>query len=156
MLGPLVLVLRYPVFVVTWWITGTMAIACYTAAFVWTMEVAAGKWKIYLGMSMNYSWPVCRLIIAGKSDLKSLVYETFIDRLGLEPKGLALASSVYLSSCCGRGGHSLLVARVSAMAGCKVLYFYSLISYYQTTFPGVAWMKQNKSSQMQARKMVNQ
>jgi len=55
----------YPVFVVTWWITGTMAIACYTAAFVWTMEVAAGKWKIYLGMSMNYSWPVCRLIIAG-------------------------------------------------------------------------------------------
>ena len=56
---------RYPVFVVTWWITGTMAIACYTAAFVWTMEVAAGNWKIYLGMSMNYSWPVCRLIIAG-------------------------------------------------------------------------------------------
>jgi len=55
----------YPVFVVTWWITGTMAIACYTAAFVWTMEVAAGKWKIYLGMSMNYSWPTCRLIIAG-------------------------------------------------------------------------------------------
>jgi len=55
----------YPVFVVSWWITGTMAIACYTAAFVWTMEVAAGKWKIYLGMSMNYSWPVCRLIIAG-------------------------------------------------------------------------------------------
>jgi len=55
----------YPLFVLTWWITGTMAIACYTAAFVWTMEVAAGKWKIYLGMSMNYSWPVCRLIIAG-------------------------------------------------------------------------------------------
>ena len=24
-----------------------------------------GKWKIYLGMSMNYSWPVCRLVIAG-------------------------------------------------------------------------------------------
>merc|ERR1719225_1184804 len=55
----------YPVFVFTWWVTGTMAIACYTAAFVWTMEIAAGKWKIYLGMSMNYSWPVCRLIIAG-------------------------------------------------------------------------------------------
>ena len=52
-------------FVITWWITGTMAIACYTAAFVWAMEMAAGKWKIYLGMSMNYSWPVCRLIIAG-------------------------------------------------------------------------------------------
>ena len=49
----------------TWWVTGTMAIACYTAAFVWTMEIAAGKWKIYLGMSMNYSWPTCRLIIAG-------------------------------------------------------------------------------------------
>jgi len=52
-------------FVFTWWITGTMAIACYTAAFVWAMEICAGKWKIYLGMSMNYSWPVCRLIIAG-------------------------------------------------------------------------------------------
>ena len=52
-------------FVFTWWITGTMAIACYTAAFVWTMEMCSGKWKIYLGMSMNYSWPVCRLIIAG-------------------------------------------------------------------------------------------
>ena len=67
-------------FVFTWWITGTMAIACYTAAFVWTMEICAGrpishgglviffcagKWKIYLGMSMNYSWPCCRLIIAG-------------------------------------------------------------------------------------------
>ena len=57
--------LRYPVFVFTWWVTGTMAIACYTAAFVWTMEIATGKWKIYLGMSMNYSWPVSRLIIAG-------------------------------------------------------------------------------------------
>ena len=55
----------YPVFVFTWWVTGTMAIACYTSAFVWTMEIAAGKWKIYLGMSMNYSWPTCRLIIAG-------------------------------------------------------------------------------------------
>jgi len=55
----------YPLFVICWWITGTMAIACYTAAFVWTMEIAAGKWKIWLGMSMNYSWPVCRLIIAG-------------------------------------------------------------------------------------------
>ena len=59
------LTVRYPVFVLTWWITGTMAIACYTAAFVWTMEMCSGKWKIYLGMSMNYSWPVCRLIIAG-------------------------------------------------------------------------------------------
>jgi len=59
------LVPYYWIFVFTWWITGTMAIACYTAAFVWTMEICAGKWKIYLGMSMNYSWPVCRLIIAG-------------------------------------------------------------------------------------------
>jgi len=55
----------FPVFVFTWWVTGTMAIACYTAAFVWVMELATGKWKIILGMSMNYSWPVCRLIIAG-------------------------------------------------------------------------------------------
>merc|ERR1719357_2057500 len=55
----------FPLFVFTWWVTGTMAIACYTAAFVWTMEMAAGKWKIYIGMSMNYSWPICRLIIAG-------------------------------------------------------------------------------------------
>ena len=55
-------------FVFTWWVTGTMAIACYTAAFVWTMEIAAGKWKIYLGMSMNYSWPTCRLIIAGNTE----------------------------------------------------------------------------------------
>jgi len=29
------------------------------------MELATGKWKIYLGMAMNYSWPTCRLIIAG-------------------------------------------------------------------------------------------
>lgn len=55
----------FPVFVFTWWVTGTMAIACYTAAFVWTMELATGKWKVILGMSMNYSWPFCRLIIAG-------------------------------------------------------------------------------------------
>jgi len=55
----------FPVFVFTWWVTGTMAIACYTAAFVWVMELATGKWKIILGMSMNYSWPTCRLIIAG-------------------------------------------------------------------------------------------
>jgi len=55
----------YEVFVFTWWVTGTMAIACYTAAFVWVMELATGKWKIYLGMSMNYSWPFCRLVIAG-------------------------------------------------------------------------------------------
>ena len=57
---------RYPVFVFTWWVTGTMAIACYTAAFVWTMEIAAGKYKTYISMSMNYSWPLCRLIIAGE------------------------------------------------------------------------------------------
>jgi MFS family permease len=55
----------YIMFVFFWWITGTMAIACYTAAFVWTMELTTGKWKIYLGMAMNYSWPTCRLIIAG-------------------------------------------------------------------------------------------
>ena len=55
----------YPVFVFCWWITGTMAIACYTAAFVWAMEVAAGKYKVFISMSMNYSWPTCRLIIAG-------------------------------------------------------------------------------------------
>jgi len=55
----------YPVFVFTWWVTGTMAIACYTSAFVWTMEMVSGKWKIWIGMSMNYSWPICRLIIAG-------------------------------------------------------------------------------------------
>ena len=60
--------LRYPVFVFTWWVTGTMAIACYTAAFVWTMEIAAGKYKTYISMSMNYSWPLCRLIIAGSED----------------------------------------------------------------------------------------
>jgi len=55
----------YPLFVFCWLITGTMAISCYTAAFVWTMELTTGKWKIYLGMAMNYSWPTCRLIIAG-------------------------------------------------------------------------------------------
>merc|ERR1719228_1251510 len=54
----------YPLFVITWWVTGTMSIACYTAAFVWTMEIAAGKYKTYISMSMNYSWPLCRLIIA--------------------------------------------------------------------------------------------
>ena len=60
-----------------------MAIACYTAAFVWTMEMAAGKWKIYLGMSMNYSWPICRLIIAGWSDVN-----LYLDLTTL-PTGLA-------------------------------------------------------------------
>ena len=55
----------YPLFVFTWWVTGTMSIACYTAAFVWTMEMAAGPYKTYISMSMNYSWPLCRLIIAG-------------------------------------------------------------------------------------------
>jgi hypothetical protein len=35
-------IFRFPVFVFTWWVTGTMAIACYTAAFVWTMELATG------------------------------------------------------------------------------------------------------------------
>ena len=68
--------IRYPVFVFTWWVTGTMAIACYTAAFVWTMEIATGKWKIYLGMSMNYSWPTSRLIIAGNLEIYSNAYGT--------------------------------------------------------------------------------
>ena len=34
-------------FVFTWWITGTMAIACYTAAFVWTMEICAGELLLF-------------------------------------------------------------------------------------------------------------
>ena len=32
----------YAMFIVFWWITGTSAIACYTAAFVWTMELTTG------------------------------------------------------------------------------------------------------------------
>ena len=60
---------RFPLFVLSWVITGTMATACYTSAFVWTMEMTAGKWRVFIGMSMMYSWPISRLIIAGLSHL---------------------------------------------------------------------------------------
>ena len=36
-------------------------IACVASRLI---SVVLGKWKIYLGMGMNYSWPFCRLIIA--------------------------------------------------------------------------------------------
>ena len=114
----------YPLFVFTWWVTGTMAIACYTAAFVWTMEIAAGKWKIYLGMSMNYSWPTCRLIIAGNTgDIyrsldnysAGLVYYVLycvLCRPGVLAPQLALADARHLRPRLCRLRHPLLAARV--------------------------------------------
>ena len=113
---------RYPLFVLTWWITGTMAIACYTAAFVWTMEVAAGKWKIYLGMSMNYSWPVCRLIIAGVRELYQHRIQQFsINRFGILAERLALASPLYFCSGGCWSSYSVLAARISTLARGKVV-----------------------------------
>ena len=99
-----------------------MAIACYTAAFVWTMEVAAGKWKIYLGMSMNYSWPVCRLIIAGLRESYQRRIQPFsIYRSGILAERLALASPLYFcAGGCG-GCYSVLAARISTLARGKVV-----------------------------------
>ena len=101
-----------------------MAIACYTAAFVWTMEIAAGKWKIYLGMSMNYSWPTCRLIIAGNTEdiyrtlyiypagLVYCVLYCVLCRPGVLAPQLALADARHLRPRLCRLRHPLLAARV--------------------------------------------
>jgi len=50
----------FPSFVVMWWLVGVAAVANFTVAFVWTIELAAGKWKIILGMSMQFTWPFGR------------------------------------------------------------------------------------------------
>ena len=38
----------FPVFVSSWWVTGTMTIVCYTAALDWIMKIATKtrKWKM--------------------------------------------------------------------------------------------------------------
>ena len=64
----------FPAFVLAWWTVGVAAVANFTVAFVWTIELTSGeelisgqsagycpgKWKIILGMSMQFTWPLAR------------------------------------------------------------------------------------------------
>ena len=50
----------FPAFLLAWWTVGVAAVANFTVAFVWTIELASGKWKIILGMSMQFTWPFAR------------------------------------------------------------------------------------------------
>jgi len=47
-------------FVIMWWLVGVAAVANFTVAFVWTIELASGKWKVILGMGMQFTWPFGR------------------------------------------------------------------------------------------------
>ncbi|XP_023332421.1 organic cation transporter protein [Eurytemora carolleeae] len=53
----------YTTFVGLWIVVGIAAIANFTVAFVWVMELASGKWKILLGMGMQFTWPISRIFI---------------------------------------------------------------------------------------------
>jgi len=50
----------FPSFIIMWWLVGVAAVANFTVAFVWTIELAAGKWKVILGMGMQFTWPFGR------------------------------------------------------------------------------------------------
>lgn len=50
----------FPAFVLSWWLLGIAAIANFTVAFVWTIELGSGKWKVILGMTMQFTWPFAR------------------------------------------------------------------------------------------------
>lgn len=50
----------FPSFIIMWWLVGVAAVANFTVAFVWTIELAAGKWKVILGMAMQFTWPFGR------------------------------------------------------------------------------------------------
>jgi len=52
----------FPAFVIMWWLVGVAAVANFTVAFVWTIELASGKWKIILGMGMQFAWPFGRAL----------------------------------------------------------------------------------------------
>jgi len=54
---------NYPAFIVVWILVGIAAVANFTVAFVWVMELASGKWKILLGMGMQFTWPVSRMVV---------------------------------------------------------------------------------------------
>ena len=51
---------NFPSFVLSWWLVGVAAVANFTVAFVWTIELAAGRWKTILGMAMQFGWPCGR------------------------------------------------------------------------------------------------
>ena len=42
---------------------GVAAIGVYTVCFVWAMESVSGRWKTFVGMGMNFAWPIGRLLI---------------------------------------------------------------------------------------------
>ena len=39
---------------------GIAAIGVFTVCFVWAMESVSGRWKTFIGMTMNYAWPIGR------------------------------------------------------------------------------------------------
>ena len=41
-------------------IQGIAAIGVFTVCFVWAMESVSGRWKTFIGMTMNYAWPIGR------------------------------------------------------------------------------------------------
>ena len=41
---------------------GVAAIGVYTVCFVWAMESVSGRWKTFVGMGMNYAWPIGRWV----------------------------------------------------------------------------------------------
>jgi len=47
-------------FTIMWWLVGVSAIASFTVAFVWTIELATGKWTVIFGVGMMFTWPVGR------------------------------------------------------------------------------------------------
>jgi len=50
----------FPAFVAMWWLVGIAAVANFTVAFVWTIELGSGKWKVIMGMAMQFTWPFAR------------------------------------------------------------------------------------------------
>jgi len=54
---------NYISFTVMWIVVGIAAVANFTVAFVWVMELASGKWKIILGMGMQFGWPLSRMFV---------------------------------------------------------------------------------------------
>ena len=83
-------------FVFTWWITGTMAIACYTAAFVWTMEICAGELLLLIRLCYDDIFSLSRKM----EDLSWYEHELFVASLptchswsSLDFQGLACSPS---------------------------------------------------------------
>lgn len=54
---------NYISFVIVWFLTGVAAIGVYTVGFVWAMESVSGRWKTFVGMTMNFSWPIARFVV---------------------------------------------------------------------------------------------